>query len=228
MKRRTAAFTLIELLVVVAIIALLIGILLPALGKAREASKQLKCKTHHRQFIQSSMHYANEWDGHLPCTNWDAVNHMTRPGWLYQGRLRWSRESWETHRTGVLWPYLEVDDLYRCPSHKDIKEDTSQITTSYLMSGAVQGYGRSLVGFQVHRFRLNSIIFWEANEDSDGWNDGSSFPSEGMTRRHGTGATVSLIDGSCQWLTHGEYEEELNRRPGMLWCAPDAPDGYWP
>lgn len=53
-------FTLIELLVVIAIIALLVGILLPALGSARETARRVKCLAHQRMIVLSAMFYAED------------------------------------------------------------------------------------------------------------------------------------------------------------------------
>jgi len=64
MKKR--AFTLIELLVVIAIIALLVGILLPALGKARQSARQLKDSTQIRGITQSMVVWANNNQGEYP------------------------------------------------------------------------------------------------------------------------------------------------------------------
>jgi prepilin-type N-terminal cleavage/methylation domain-containing protein/prepilin-type processing-associated H-X9-DG protein len=61
--RRRSAFTLIELLVVVAIIALLVGILLPALGKARAAARSVACTSRMRDLHSATMHYAELNDG---------------------------------------------------------------------------------------------------------------------------------------------------------------------
>ena len=65
-RTRPTAFTLIELLVVVAIIALLIAILLPSLGKARELAKRGVCGTHLHGIYVALATYAAEWDTALP------------------------------------------------------------------------------------------------------------------------------------------------------------------
>jgi prepilin-type N-terminal cleavage/methylation domain-containing protein len=62
---RQRAFTLIELLVVVAIIALLISILVPGLGRAREASKATVCACNLRQIGLAVQLYADHYDGRL-------------------------------------------------------------------------------------------------------------------------------------------------------------------
>src|SRR6185369_3037557 len=66
---RRRAFTLIELLVVVGIIAVLIGILLPVLARARESSRRTSCLSSLRQLGQGLVMYANASRDFLPNGN---------------------------------------------------------------------------------------------------------------------------------------------------------------
>lgn len=69
LKSRTA-FTLIELLVVVAIIAVLISMLLPALAGAREQAKRTVCSSLQHQVVMSLKQYAGDSNGWFPTAYW--------------------------------------------------------------------------------------------------------------------------------------------------------------
>jgi len=78
MKR---AFTLIELLVVIAIIGLLIAILLPSLGKAREAARQIKDAANIRSMLQGMVIWAGTHNDNYPLPSVEDVNNATvNPG----------------------------------------------------------------------------------------------------------------------------------------------------
>ena len=68
-RRGRGAFTLVELLVVIGIIALLVSILLPALNKAREDAKRVRCLSNQRQLVMAWQMYASDNKGHFAGAN---------------------------------------------------------------------------------------------------------------------------------------------------------------
>jgi prepilin-type N-terminal cleavage/methylation domain-containing protein len=88
-QRRPQGFTLIEVLVVVAIIALLVSILMPALGKARKVANLVLCETRHHNLLVATTSYAHDADGTLPFCNWVTLDRQRNnaAGWLYEPAL---------------------------------------------------------------------------------------------------------------------------------------------
>ncbi|MEM1164978.1 MAG: prepilin-type N-terminal cleavage/methylation domain-containing protein [Planctomycetota bacterium] len=76
---RIGAFTLIELLVVVAVIALLIGLLLPTLGRAREAARLVGCLSNQRGLGQAGHAYAVDYSGSIFSLSWSVDDDFNGP-----------------------------------------------------------------------------------------------------------------------------------------------------
>src|SRR5262245_12411617 len=105
--RQRRAFSLIELMVVIAIIAILIGLLLPAVQKVREAANQVECKNNLKQ-IGLALHVYHDGHGSFPPAHsydpgWTTVPNVPRPldNWWY---ISWMAR---------ILPYIEQDGLYK-------------------------------------------------------------------------------------------------------------------
>src|SRR4051794_40156023 len=85
---RRRAFTLVELLVVIGIIAVLVGILLPALNKARKAARTTQCLSTVRQLGLGWQMYVSQFRKSIPCYNPGAAVDPDGGLGLWIGQLR--------------------------------------------------------------------------------------------------------------------------------------------
>ena len=112
MDKKKNGFTLIELLVVVAIIAVLVAILLPALGRARELAKRSACLSNQRQLLIGVRMYADSYSGTSPLLI-DNRRHLE-----YEHMLRENAPGYPP--SGLLLPfkenYIEDPKVYYCSS----------------------------------------------------------------------------------------------------------------
>lgn len=208
-----AGFTLIELLVVIAIVALLIGILLPALGKARASARSLHCLANERSMGQSVTLYHNDWDGHFPLSS---------------------------HSTGTLLDsWLDVlEDGYgldpavkRCPEDEDFERRPFSYVTNDHFEALTPGIdfdpftGQTLPGGRRRAItRIHQVLYpsetayaveWVGSGDIDhlhsvGWEAAEEIPQQVAVTRHGVSSNFIFADGHAKSLTWEGVQERFN------------------
>jgi len=117
-KRNSNGFTLVELLVVIGIIALLISVLLPALGRARAQANSVWCQSNMRQMGTGIYMYAQAHNGRLPLGFWSGsgdLNSLGRTDWGWLILPYMKRGSAGTHAdqdpTGIWKLYKDKDTV---------------------------------------------------------------------------------------------------------------------
>jgi prepilin-type N-terminal cleavage/methylation domain-containing protein/prepilin-type processing-associated H-X9-DG protein len=220
--RSSRGFTLVELLVVIGIIALLISILLPALNRARESAKQVKCLSNLKQVTQAMVMYTNENRGFLPGP---AKNSGTLPDdWVW-----WEPTRIDEIGLNGIGPYLHLSNsdtglaVMRCPSD-DISFRARRPQGGYLFSYTMNDH---LVGSTGHGIRLTQVKRSSEKalvieEDEQTVDDGFSTLATGgsinllairhdSTRRQPDNVTTGLsVNGGCRGNVgfcdgHAEY-----------------------
>lgn len=211
------AFTLVELLVVVAVISMLMSITLPALERARKAAYRTDCLSTLRQLTLAWYFYATDHEMRLcsPGTLWNDF-----PGshyWVADGpilpfpQINPIANTPQAIKDGVLWPYTNNLDLYKC------KDDPTYLLRSYSIAHTMGGEG--IYEGVIKPFRTldeiprpaEKMVFIDAT--SGGWLHLSFTPiarrdgnwvlwdvhNNGYTMRHGGGCNLSFADMHCEF-----------------------------
>ncbi|MGE5609885.1 MAG: type II secretion system protein [Bacillota bacterium] len=231
-SKQRRAFTLVELLVVIGIIAILVGVLLPALRRAKEAGNRTVCMNNHRTIMQALQLYAGDNKQGLPFCSW--LNLMNVPSWVVDTSKGTNFAIDEapgknTPRTGTLWKYLRSTKVYHCPF--DPEDNWRQangpyhLLTSYSFNGSINSYGGNPLWTKLSQFKADDVAMWEPDETRDGgyyFNDAANYPWESISLRHGggkisnpqdpkvramAGAVFSTFGGAVEWTTGAQFDK---------------------
>lgn len=201
--RKPRGFTLIELLIVIAIIALLMGILMPVLRKAREQARAVNCKSNLRQIGLAAYLYAEDYDLYVPR---GAAGRSGR-AW-YQLFMRFLAQQ------PISKDYRNVK-IYRCPSYPDKEQTVCYVVNGWTFNGRNDMHGREILEpSKVSVCRLKAQTIYLVDNEDGPWRSIIRTADDPDTDRCDVWHPDHMPTSDRQDITYGRRVARVRHRQG--------------